>query len=179
MAEAERSPPAPPSPTRLRRALRWALELSLLCAAFAAINAWQTRDLPRGELPRFRLPAIDGGTFSASELAGKPALLLFWAPWCGVCGAQSQNVSWLQSLVGGRARVISVATSYRSQADVRAYMSANDVDYPVLLGDAALARRFGVRAFPTAFFLDAEGRIVRSVTGYTTTLGLLWRALLL
>lgn len=163
---------------RLRGALRWGLELLLLGAAFVAINAWQTRDLPRGELPSFTLRTTEGGTFSTGMMVGTPTLLLFWAPWCGVCRAQSQNVSWVQSLAGERARVISVATSYRSQAEVRAYMSENEVDYPVLLGDAAVARRFGVRAFPTAFFVDAEGKIVRSATGYTTTLGLLWRTLL-
>ena len=74
--------------------------------------------------------------------------------------------------------MISVASSYRTLAEVRAYVAEHDVDYPVLLDDAGLARRLGVRAFPTAFVVDGRGQIVRAVTGYTTTLGLLWRLLL-
>jgi thiol-disulfide isomerase/thioredoxin len=165
-------------PARLRGARRWGLELLVVLALFMAINAWQTSDLPRGDVARFTLRAIDGGTFDSASLAGKPALLVFWAPWCGVCRAQSQNVSWAQSMAGARVRVVSVAASYRDVADVRAYMAEQDVDYPVLLGNAALARSFGVRAFPTAFYLDAQGKISRATVGYTTTFGLLWRALL-
>ena len=44
-----------------------------------------------------------------------------------------------------------------------------------LLGDDALLRAFHVEAFPTAYFLDSGGRVQGSVTGYTTTLGLLAR----
>jgi thiol-disulfide isomerase/thioredoxin len=169
MSQSDGAPDRTRAPTLLRRARRWGLELLLLGAGFAAINAWQTRALPRGDTPHFSLRAVgargaarqqnsDGGTFSSAMLPGTPTLLLFWAPWCGVCRAESQNVSWLQSIVKGRARVISVATSYRNVADVRAYMAENEVDYPVLLGDAALARSFGVQAFRPRSFSTPEAR---------------------
>jgi hypothetical protein len=74
--------------------------------------------------------------------------------------------------------VVSVAASFEDVAQVRAYLRDHDVDYPVLLGDDAVLRAFHVEAFPTVYFLDEHGRVRRSATGYTTTLGLLARLLL-
>jgi thioredoxin-related protein len=99
----------------------------------------------------------------------------FWAPWCTVCGVESQNLSWVRRLAGTRANVVSVAAAYENLDQVRAYARQHEVDYPVLLGDDALVRAFRVDAFPTVYFLDADGRVLRSATGYTTTLGLLAR----
>ncbi|HEV2438914.1 MAG TPA: hypothetical protein VGX97_02485 [bacterium] len=31
--------------------------------------------------PDFRLPLLGGGTVSRGSFKGKPAILLFWAPW--------------------------------------------------------------------------------------------------
>lgn len=34
-----------------------------------------------GPAPAFRLPLLSGGTIGLSDLRGRPAVLLFWAPW--------------------------------------------------------------------------------------------------
>ncbi len=128
--------------------------------------------------PAAVLETLDGGSVALDSLRGKPVLLAFWAPWCTVCAAESQNLSWVRRMVGDRAHVISVAVSFEDVAQVRAYVRDHGVDYPVLLGDDALLRAFRIEAFPTAYFLDAQGKIHRSASGYTTTLGLLARLML-
>jgi hypothetical protein len=57
----------------------------------------------------------------------------------------------------------------RSYLDGRGDEEARGV---VLDPDGALAQRYGVRAFPTTFFIDARGRIRHVEVGYTTWLGL-------
>jgi hypothetical protein len=42
----------------------------------------------------------------------------------------------------------------------------------VLDEDGAVARRWGVKAYPTTFYLDAAGVIRHVEVGYTTTLGM-------
>lgn len=164
---------------RRRRSVRWALDLGLALVVILAVGAWQTRGhVASGtSVGGVALGTLRGGSTSLSALRGKPTAIAFWAPWCSVCKLESQNLSWLQRLVGERARVVSVAAAYDSLDDVRAYMAEHQVDYPVLLGGDDAVGAFRVQAFPTVYFLDAEGRVKGSVTGYTTTLGLLARLL--
>lgn len=163
---------------RQRRWVRWGIDALVVFLALLAVSAWQTRGHLRDVAPDFTVRSLDGAEVSLSSLRGKPVLLEFWAPWCGVCKAQSQNISWLKALVGGRAHVFSVASSYDGERQVNAYVREKGVDYEVLLGGDELARKYKVDAYPTMYFLDADGRIKHSAVGYTTSVGLLWRLLL-
>ncbi len=176
------TPPAPPSlraryeKLRERRWFRWGSDAVFLLLIVMAVTAFQTRGhLKEGAVPAFSLATLDGKTISSADLAGKPALIAFWAPWCSVCKTETGNFSWAQKLVGDRARVISIAAAYEQVSEVQQYVAERGVDYPVLLGSEAQVRDFRVGAFPTVYFLDAQGRIKGSVVGYTTTLGLLFR----
>lgn len=164
---------------RSRRWVRWGLDVAILLVVFSAVGLWQTRGHLKGQVAPFSLPVLgENRSVSLDSLRGKPVLLAFWAPWCGVCKVSSRNVSWLRSLVGERAHVLSVAAAYQNVGEVQRFVEAQDVRYPVLLEGDVLVERFGVTAFPSLYFLDEEGRVKRSAVGYTTTLGLLWRLLL-
>lgn len=163
---------------RSRRAVRWAVDIALVLVAVAVIGLWQTRSHVRGVAPpAVTLPTLDGRTVSLTELGGKPTLLAFWAPWCGVCKASSDNLSRVARLMGSRAQVLSVALEYESLDSVQRYVTEGGVDYPVLLGTPSLGQELRVTSFPTVYFVGADGRISGSAVGYTTTIGLLWRLL--
>lgn len=51
---------------------------------------------------------LDGESFSGASLAGKPAVLWFWAPWCPTCRAQSQAVARLAEEYSGEVAVVGV-----------------------------------------------------------------------
>lgn len=164
---------------RTRRAVRWTVEGAMLLALVTLIGAWQTRRHLSGvPPPAFTLATLDGGTISSSSLAGKPTMLVLWAPWCSVCKAQSGNVNRVQQWLHGRANVVSIALAWEDKASVEQYVREGGAEYPVLLGTPDLETALHVEAFPTVYFLDDTGRIKRSASGYTTTLGMLWRLLL-
>jgi thiol-disulfide isomerase/thioredoxin len=161
---------------RSRRSVRWASDVGVMVLLVLAISAWQTRHHRSGQAPAFALQSLEGGELvSNSSLRGKPTMVVFWAPWCGVCRAETPNLRWVHSLVGAHANVVSVVASYQSRAEVQRQVDEQAMRYPVLLGSDALTQSFAVEAFPTVYFLDSTGSIRHSVTGYTTTLGLLWR----
>jgi thiol-disulfide isomerase/thioredoxin len=129
-------------------------------------------------MPELTLPALAGEPVALSALRGRPTLVEIWAPWCGVCQVQSQNLSLLQNLVGGHAQVVTVAASFRDIADVQRFVAEHEARYPVLLGDDEALRALRARGFPTLLFLDPQGKVKHATVGYTTVLGMLWRLFL-
>jgi peroxiredoxin len=162
---------------RSHRLARWAIDLTIIALVFAAVSAWQTRDLvDSGEpAPPTALRNLDGEVVDFEQYKGKKTMVVFWAPWCGVCGAESDNVDRVKSLLGDRINVTSVVLDYRGRDDIQEFIDEHDVQYPVLLGEKHTAEKFRVSVFPTLYILDADGHIEHTVAGYTTTLGMLWR----
>lgn len=163
---------------RARRWVRLLMDGVLIIVVFSAVSLWQTRHHTRGDVRAFALPVLGGGDLTLASLGGKPTLVVFWAPWCGVCHANADNVARVASWAGDRAHVVSIASDYRSEDEVRRTAEREELPRPILLGGTATARAWGVTAFPTFFFLDADGHVTSSVAGYTTTAGLAARLLL-
>lgn len=165
------------------RGFKWGREIGFVLLLFLAVTAYQSWDhVSSGEpAPQFDLALLDGDgeRVTMESLHGKATLIYFWAPWCGVCEASSDNVTAVREAVGDDYNVLSVALEYESLESVRGFVERNDVGYPVLLGDGETRQDYVVEAFPTIYVLDEEGRVDGSVVGYTTTLGMrarLWWA---
>ena len=162
---------------RQRRLVGWAIELAVVAVVILGVSAYQARHLPEGPAPALDVATLDGGAFSIDSLRGTPTMVVFWAPWCGVCGAEADNLARAQQWVGARARVVTVAVEYDRVDDVRAFVAKHGVTVPVGLGGTDAARRWGVGAFPTAFVVDETGVIVSRMVGYTSTAGMVARLL--
>jgi peroxiredoxin len=160
---------------------RFALEALVFIVIVAGIQAWRARDLlpadERTAAPAFELTDLGGRTWRSTDLAGKPAVIYFFAPWCGVCAASSPQLRWFHRWRGDDVQVILVGLDYGSPAEVREYARRHSLKMPVLLGTAATGAAFRISGYPTYYVIDAQGRIARRDVGLSTVAGLWIRTL--
>jgi thiol-disulfide isomerase/thioredoxin len=111
------------------------------------------------ELLDFRATTVAGDSFDGSSLAGSPAVLWFWAPWCPTCRSQIPQVESLARTYGDRVGVVGIGSLDSAEA-IAGF--ADDVTGLTHLEDAdgELWQRFGVTEQSSFVVLDADGRVV-------------------
>ena len=112
--------------------------------------------------PEFQLSALDGSVVSNYSLEGEPALLMFWAPWCGVCQRELPKLA--QYHEGEKPDGLQIVTigGSASRGRVKGYVEDHwdTFVFPTAYDDGKLvAGAFGIRAFPTYVLLDQDGTI--------------------
>jgi thiol-disulfide isomerase/thioredoxin len=108
---------------------------------------------------RFTANTVDGKEFSGESLAGKPALLWFWAPWCPKCQAEAPTIAEAASSTGN-VQFIGVAAQDEVSA-MQGFVDRFDLgSFPHLADtDAAVWQRFGVTYQPAYAFVSSDGTI--------------------
>lgn len=119
-----------------------------------------TTDAPVADIFSFAGETLDGGSFDGAQLAGKPTVLWFWAPWCPTCRAQVDGVEAVAAEYEGKINVVGVG-GLSDAAAIRDF--AQGVAGPTHLVDeeGSVWRHFGITAQSTYVLLDASGMVVK------------------
>lgn len=109
---------------------------------------------------RFTAKTVDGKDFSGDSLAGKPAVLWFWAPWCPKCQREASGLAEVAKQHEGKVTFVGVAAQDGVEA-MREFVEKRGVGGFAHLADtdAALWKRFGVTYQPAYAFISADGTI--------------------
>ncbi|MBM3775083.1 MAG: redoxin domain-containing protein [Acidobacteria bacterium] len=114
--------------------------------------------------PDLELKTLEGDRVRLSELRGRPVLLTFWASWCGPCRRELPGLVKVAERFKDRLVVLGVNDEGRSKA--RKYAQEAGLTFPTLDDFGLKAHRlYRVRSIPTGFLIDAEGKIVRFMSG--------------
>ncbi|GAB3181970.1 thiol-disulfide isomerase/thioredoxin [Micromonospora palomenae] len=110
---------------------------------------------------RFTAKTLDGTAFSAAELAGRPVVLWFWAPWCATCASQAWTVAEIAPKYRDTVPIVGVA-GLGEQRAMKDFVSEFDLAGTPQLDDraGALWRRFEVVEQSTFLVIDRDGKVV-------------------
>ncbi|GAC1647048.1 MAG: hypothetical protein NVS9B11_19380 [Candidatus Dormibacteraceae bacterium] len=111
-----------------------------------------------GKAPLFTLMGTDGRQASVTGLAGKPAVINFWATYCPPCRAE---MPLLQRQVGSPSGVqLVLVNEGDSSRAARDFLDSLGIHQPALLdSDLGVGRTYGAVALPMTVFIRADGTI--------------------
>jgi thiol-disulfide isomerase/thioredoxin len=114
--------------------------------------------------PDFELKTLEGERVHLSELRGHPVLLSFWASWCGPCRRELPGVAKVSEDFKDKLLVFGVNDEGKGVA--RQYLAKANLPIATL-DDSGLKvhRLYRVRAIPSVFLIDGDGKVVRFFRG--------------
>lgn len=122
--------------------------------------------------PEWSLPTLTGDTVRLADLRGKVVLLDFFYKSCAPCCAALPILQSLHEKFKDRGVVVVGIDPYDDpvKKEMATFLSKRGITYTVLFSDYKLSEAYHVRAFPTLFILDRDGKIVRIHTGFSKTM---------
>ncbi|MER7170264.1 peroxiredoxin family protein [Streptomyces mesophilus] len=132
----------------------------------AARSSSPAASMPEGspqvpETLRFTGTTVDGKSFDAATLAGKPVVLWFWAPWCPKCRAQAAETAKVAEEFADKAHVLGVAGLDKNDA-MRDFVAETGAEgFPHLSDEnGEVWQRFEVTEQSRYVILDQNGEQV-------------------
>jgi thiol-disulfide isomerase/thioredoxin len=120
----------------------------------------QSTPTPTGPLLAFTATTLDGQAFDGMSLAGKPAVLWFWAPWCPTCLSQAPGVREAVARYSDRVGIVGVAGLDKTEAMPEFVRLAKVQSMTHLADEAGVVwKRFGVTAQSIFVLLDRSGNV--------------------
>ncbi len=146
-----------------------------LCIAFAAlalssmaqaqgyeVQPWRARE----PMPALEGTDLNGQVWRLADLRGKVVLINFWASWCEPCRAEMPALQQLADFHGPQKLVVLAVNFKESNAKMAQYVKSSGLSLPVLADPAGdIARRWGVKVFPTTVLIAADGQPRQRVRG--------------
>ena len=111
--------------------------------------------------PEFRLPRIDEGELSLSDLRGRFCLLVFSDPNCGPCDELAPHLEELQR---ERPDLQILMVSRRDADATRAKATSLGLSFPIIMQKKwEISLKYGMFATPIGYLIDEQGIILKDV----------------
>ncbi len=148
-----------------------AVALGLSLALFSqdrkpSVPSQRTQGTTFSQAPEFSLTDLSGRRIDLATYRGHVVVLNFWATWCAPCRAEIPEFVDLQKKYGNQGLQILGISLDDEAGPVRDFYRQFKINYPVAIGDAGLAERYGgILGLPVSFVIDCDGKIQARYTG--------------
>lgn len=108
---------------------------------------------------KFEGTTLDGKAFSGTNLAGKPVVLWFWAPWCPKCVSEGPSVAKAARKHAGKVSFVGIAGLDKSKDQMRQFVSRTGTSAMAHLDDrdGKLYKHFKVTEQSSFLFMKPDG----------------------
>jgi cytochrome c biogenesis protein CcmG/thiol:disulfide interchange protein DsbE len=127
------------------------------------ISGVKVVNVPFSKAPDFSLGLFDGSTFTLSEAlqTGKPAVVNFWASWCGPCADEAPVLKDAAQRYGDRITFVGIDVQ-DVDSDAQGFLRKYGITYANGSGNAGpISVMYGMRGVPETYFIAPDGRLVR------------------
>jgi thiol-disulfide isomerase/thioredoxin len=125
---------------------------------------------PKGALPAFSLPDLEGKTWKPADFAGRATLINVWATWCGPCRAEHPAFQKLYDKLKDRKDVAVLSLSVDDSVGLVApYMKEHGYTFPVLVGMDLMDAANVNPIIPQNWFVSPAGELEAVQIGYAAS----------
>jgi len=146
----------------------WAALILLgLCLAGCDSSQPPLRLQPGDRVPPLVVVDLDNQPHRLVPAEGKLLAINIWATWCAPCRYELPSLQHLADKLGPeRFQLVGVSVDHDDHL-VREFLIEREIRFPSLLDrQMAVANGvFGIRAFPSTFFISPDGRLLKVVEG--------------
>lgn len=136
--------------------------LLLIGSILLALSTLRAAAVEEGSVaPQWRATTFDGRTVAFPALAeGKPAVVVFWATWCGYCRA---FMPYLQNIAADYAehgvKIVTINAKEERGADPQGYVRALGFKPIAIANGDAIAAAYDVEYIPGLMIVDGDGMV--------------------
>jgi peroxiredoxin len=121
---------------------------------------------PGSAAPPFSAPGLDGRQLAfPGEFPGKALAVVFWNEACPPCIRELQEIEQVHRRSAHPLPILAIHVG-QDKTSAAALVHRLGLGFPVLFDeDGAIARRYGVIALPTTYFIDPAGKLRSKLVG--------------
>jgi thiol-disulfide isomerase/thioredoxin len=151
--------------------MKW---VSLILTAFIIVglagsaNSYPERALPAGSAKGFTLKDLNSKKVSLSDFRGKVVLLNFFATWCPPCRLEIPELEKIyqkNKMKGLVVLGVSLDTADVLPTQLKSFVKAMKISYPVLIGNPEVADAYQISAVPITLVITKEGKTQKRFDG--------------